>query len=345
MQAGAAGFLQPDCVRLGGVTGDTIRDQTCDQDVSTRSYAAYADLHLPIGDTLHLNVGGRFTDDEKTVQVDFENRLFPPADFRSESFQESWSEFTPRLALTWRPRPTLSLFASYTQGFTSGGFNTEEDTPEIIGRPFDPETLTAVELGVKTASRDNRVSFNATLFRQEYEDKQEGFLLPGSFFSIFNASEATMEGAELELAWTVSDYLSARATYSYLDAEYDRFVIPGGADFSGNKLQTAPETSYSVALDYRRNLGANTLSAGLSYTWQDDYFTGASNVPEFLIDDYALVNARIAYAWNNDRWTVKLWGKNLADEDFVRIRGTSGAIAEYYGPPRTYGVNLTYASE
>jgi iron complex outermembrane receptor protein len=152
-----------------------------------------------------------------------------------------------------------------------------------------------------------------------------------------------MTGAELEFSWLATDALSLSATYSKLDAEYDEFVIPGGDDFSDNKLQTAPESSYSLAVDYEKPVAGGTVLAGLSYTWQDDYFTGASNVPEFLIDSYGLLNARIGYAWSEEQWRVMLWGSNLSDEDFVRIRGTSGAIAEYYGPPRTYGINFTYS--
>ncbi|MEM8682899.1 MAG: TonB-dependent receptor, partial [Pseudomonadota bacterium] len=200
------------------------------------------------------------------------------------------------------------------------------------------------ELGTKSSWFDGGLVVNATLFSQDYEDKQEGFLLPGSFFSIFNASQATMEGLELEAAWALNDRFAARLSYSYLDASYDQFVIPGGADFSGNRLQQAPENSYSLALDYVQDFGMSTLSGGLSVTYQDDYFTGASNIPQFRIDSYSLVNARLGWAWGGGRWSVQAWGKNLGDEDFVRIRGTSGAIAEYYGPPRTYGVNLTYES-
>lgn len=154
-----------------------------------------------------------------------------------------------------------------------------------------------------------------------------------------------MTGAEFEFSWLATDALTVSATYSSLDAEYDKFVIPGGDDFSGNKLQTAPESSYSLSLDYRNDVERGSVLAGLSYTWQDKYFTGASNIPEFLIDSYGLLNARIGYTWSDERWRVMLWGKNLSDEDFVRIRGTSGAIAEYYGPPRAYGINLTYTHQ
>ncbi len=315
------------------------RDFTVQAD--TESFAAYLSATFHLGPKVDLGIGGRYTSEDKDVDVRYVDSNNNDNNFNT-AVGNSFSEFTPRITLSYFPTDTVTLFASRTEGFTAGGFNTETSNITAVELGFEPETITAYELGAKTAWNNGRLIANATLFRQEYENKQEGFLLPGSFFSIFNAAEATMEGAELELAWSITSTLSATATYSWLDAVYDEFVIPGGADFSGNQLQTAPENSFSATLDYVRDIGTGSLRAGINYTWQDEYFTGASNIPQFLIDSYSLIDARLGYSWNADRWSVTLWGRNLGDEDFVRIRGTSGAIAEYFGPPRTYGINVTF---
>lgn len=329
-------------VLLGANGNATFVDRDFTVNAETTSLAAYFSATFHFGQ-FDLGIGGRYTSEEKDVAVAFVDNNNPTNNFTTRPSAD-FSEFTPRVTLTYRAAESVTLFASRTEGFTAGGFNTETNNIDSIELGFDPETITAYELGVKSRWSDGRFVANATLFRQDYEDKQEGFLLPGSFFSIFNASEATMEGLELEFSWLMNEALSVRGSYSYLDATYDEFIIPGGADFSGNRLQQAPKSSYSVALDYVRDIGNGTLSGGLSYTSQGDYFTGASNIPQFLIDSYDLVNARLGWAWDDGRWAVHAWGKNLGDEDFVRIRGTSGAIAEYYGPPRTYGINVTYQS-
>lgn len=308
----------------------------------TQSIAAYLSATFHINDKFDIGIGGRYTSEDKDVTVDFVDNNNAANSFVTNPSSD-FSEFTPRITLSYFPNDNVTLFASRTEGFTAGGFNTETNSIAAIELGFKPETITAYEIGAKTSWQDGRLIANVTLFDQEYKDKQEGYLLPGSFFSIFNAAKATMTGAELELSWLATETLSVSATYSKLDAEYDEFVIPGGDDFSGNKLQTAPEGSFSLAIDYENAVANGSVLAGVSYTWQDEYFTGASNVPEFLIDSYGLVNARIGYAWSDERWRVMLWGRNLSDEDFVRIRGTSGAIAEYYGPPRTYGLSLTYS--
>jgi iron complex outermembrane receptor protein len=151
-----------------------------------------------------------------------------------------------------------------------------------------------------------------------------------------------MQGAELELRWRPADSFSMHVNYTKLDTEYDEFVIPNGADFSGNELQTSPDSSYAVGFDVRLPLAGGALTAGANYSWQADYYTGASNERNFLIDSWSLVDANVGYETNDGTWRIDLWGKNLADEEYVRIRGTVGAIAEYFGPPRTYGLSVSY---
>jgi iron complex outermembrane receptor protein len=334
-------FLGDLLLGAGGNAQFVNRDFTVTAD--TKSIAAYMSATFHLGNRFDLGVGGRYTSEDKDVSVQFVDNNNGGNSF-STSPSNSFSEFTPRITLSFFPSDNVTIFASRTEGFTAGGFNTEVNNQSSTELGFDPETITAYELGAKTAWNNRRVLANLTFFDQDYKDKQEGVLLPGNIFSILNASDATMKGAELELVWVMTDSFSASATYSKLDTKYDSFEIPGGVNFTGNKLQTAPESTYSLALDYEKETRSGSLSAGLSYTWQDEYFTGASNVPEFLIDDFGLVNARLGYSWSDGKWAIKIWGKNLSDEDFVRIRGTSGALAEYFGPPRTYGVNFTYSN-
>lgn len=331
-------------IRLGGQTGDTLRDHTFDQDVATTSYAAYTDVHFALTSALDLNVGGRMTYETKNVQVDYIDRALPNLSFQSDRFEESWSEFSPRVAVTWRASEAASFFGSVTEGFTAGGFNTEEDTPSVIGRPFDPETLIAYELGTKTAWLANRLRVNLTLFHQDYENKQEGFLDPGFNFVIVNAAEATMDGAELEAQWRPTTASRVHATYSYLDATYDEFFIAHtNDDRSGNFLPTSPKHSYSFGGDWRTPLFGGEVAFGANYSWQDDYFTGSENRQSFFIDAYSLLDANVSYTSPSSLWRVTLWGKNLTDEEYVLIRSDFGlgGVGEHFGAPRTFGLRLT----
>ena len=336
-------FLGDTLLGIGG--NATFIDRNFDVNVTTQSLAAYASLTFHLSPVLDLSVGGRYTSEEKDARVVFTDNNRAANNFVVAPNRD-FNEFTPRLTLTYRPRDNMTLFASATEGFTAGGFNTETNSAVAIALGFEPETIRAYELGLKSSWNDNRVVANITAFHQKYDDKQEGYLDPVErYFSIFNASEATMEGVEMELNFLLTEGLTANIHYSALDAVYDRFVIAGGDNFSGNELQTAPGSTLSALIDYRTSLGDGLFTAGAGYSWQDDYYTGASNSSDFLIDDYGLLNIRAGYNWSGNglsQWRLNAWIKNLTDEDFVRIRGVQGGIGEYYGPPLTYGISLSY---
>ena len=338
---------QTTTLRLAGQTGNTTRDHEFDERVENESTAAYANVDVHLTEALTLTLGGRYTYEEKAVQVDFSDGLNNDNSFNSPEFSESWSEFTPRVVANWSMSEDASLYASYTEGFTSGGFNTQGSSADVIGQAFDPETIQSVELGVKTLWADQRVSVNATVFQQNYQDKQEGFLNTNFNFVIVNASEATMEGIEVELAWAVTDGLSLYGSYAYLDASYDDFIIPGieeDDDRSGNLLANSPENSGALGAEYRHKKAWGSLIFNANATWQDDYFTGSENRDTFLIEGYSLINANIGYETADGHWQITLWGKNLSDEDYVLIRSDFGdviGVGESYGSPMTYGVKLT----
>ena len=329
---------------LLGISGFvTFVDRSFDVNVDTESYAFYADATVHLFDTVDISFGGRYTNEDKEVTVNFTDKRNPAGGFLV-SPQDDFDEFTTRVAINWHAAENINLFASRTEGFTAGGFNTETNSATAINLGFNPETITAYEVGAKTQWLDDSLTFNITGFIQDFEDKQEGFFnVAERFFSIFNASEASMDGVEIEAVWYPTDGLALNFSYSYLDTEYERFVIPGGADFTGNRLQTAPENTFSAGFNYRHPIkDVGNLLLNASYAWQDDYFTGASNSPDFLIDSYGLVNASIGFETGDGRWRLSLWGNNLSDKEYVLIRGTSGAIGEYFGAPRTYGATLTF---
>jgi iron complex outermembrane receptor protein len=337
---------QASSIRFAGSSGNVIRDNMFVQSVRTKSIALYSDIEWSISDVLSLSLGGRFTYEDKKAQVDFDNALRQDLNFQSPTFQQDWSEFTPRIALNWKPNQKLSVYGSFTEGFTSGGFNTEEDTVDVIGRAFDPEFIKAFEFGIK-ADVSSKFRVNVTAFNQKYADKQEGFLDPNFNFIIVNAAKAKMNGAEFEMRWTANDYFAVNASYAYLDAKYDKFEIPLRndeiEDRSGNFLPTSPKNSFNIGLDFFFYPSEGLVDGNITYSWQNDYFTGSENRDTFLIDSNELLNAHISYQTDDD-WRFTLWAKNLTDKEYVLIRSDFGSIigvGEHFGAPRTFGLKIS----
>ncbi|MEM0910803.1 MAG: TonB-dependent receptor, partial [Pseudomonadota bacterium] len=333
-------------IRLAGLTGNTIRDLIYDQEVDTTSFAFYTDIEYEISNTLTANFGGRYTIEEKEVQVDFIDNLNVDNNFSSPRFDERWNEFTPRVSLNWQPTKNLIVYGSFTQGFTSGGFNTEGNNNEVIGRAFDPETIDAFEVGIKGDFFDNRLRANLSVFTQDYKDKQEGVLNTNFDFVIVNASQADVDGVEIETTFVLNDYITLSGNYAYLDARYSEFFIEqrDGTfdDRSGNFLASSPKNSMNLSINGYYPMGSGELTGSINYSWQNDYFTGSENRDTFLIDSFSVVNAHISYE-TNEQWRFTLWANNLTDEEYLLIRSDFGdviGIGEHYAMPRTYGIRI-----
>jgi iron complex outermembrane recepter protein len=293
-------FFQEDITRdartlqYAGRTGTLIRDWTFFQDVSTKSYAAYLNLSYEVTDWLTAHLGGRYTFEKKSVDVDYVDALNPARSFSDARFKDDYDQFTPRLAIEAKPVDNLMLYASYTKGFTAGGFNTEEPSVAVITAPFAPETIDSFEAGFKSQFFDRRLTLNVAGFLQNYDDKQEGFLTPTFNFVIQNASKATVRGVEVEARYAITPTVALSGSYAYLDATYDRFVVNPTDDRSGNLLASSPKHAFSLGLDAQVPLAEGIdLVGNANYSWQDDYYTGSENRPTFLIDSYGLARASI----------------------------------------------------
>lgn len=333
-------------LQFTGMTGALSRDRTFFQDVTTQSYAAYLNLSYEFSDIVTFHLGGRYTFEEKEVNVDFVDALNPAGNFTGAQFEDDYEEFTPRVAIEVTPTDDVLIYASYTQGFTAGGFNTEEPSIAVVTDPFDPETVDSFELGLKTSLFDDRLTFNVAGFLQEFNDKQEGFLTPDFNFVIQNASEATVQGIEVETRFAINRNVSLAASYAYLDATYDEFLLElNNEDRSGNFLPTSPEHAFSISFDGDFPISENLyLIANADYSWQDDYFSGSDNRPSFLIESYDLANASIGLEDADGKWRVVFFADNVFDEEFVLIRSDFGlgGVGEAFGPPATYGVRIGF---
>lgn len=325
---------------LRAVTGVPASDVLTDQGVKSTSYSLYADGVINLPASLFLTLGARYTHDEKIASLNRVDHLNAANTFADAGLKASWSEVTPRVVLSWVPKPGLRAYASVTRGYTAGGFNTDAATLGALRTPFDPETVTSSEIGLKSQWLDNRLRVNASVFDMQYDDKQELFFNNVTrVLTITNAAKASIEGAELEIFYRPARWLNLSATWGYLDTVYENFIIPGGAVYTGNPVASSPRHKGSLAADFRQPLGAGFVFGGLSWTATDGYYTGASKDPNLHVESYELVNGSLGY--EHGAWTVMAWVRNAGDTEYVLTPSTQGVLAEYLGEPRTFGLSLS----
>jgi len=359
-----AGAFDPSLGEFDAVTAGTV---------DTTSYAAYVHATYAINEAWALTLGGRYTVDEKDAEVykasllvdgtsdqlggDTLATLAVATDYEND---EDWSEFSPRISVDYKWNDETLLYASYSEGFKSGGFDMRGDAtknPATVDG-YDPELVDTWELGIKTELLDGRVRLNAAAFYTDYTDVQVTVQQSsdgGTNFvsSVLNAGEADIRGFEVEALAQVTENLSASLMMGYINAEFEEVETDtpsGTVDLADDwNFANTPEKTASLKLMYNTslgNLGELALSAGVSYRDETQIFPQV----ESLVDEnsYTLWDASAVWYSADEHWTVGLHGKNLSDEEY-RVGGYNFAnlggdesIIGYYGNPRTVSLNFGY---
>jgi len=323
------------------------RAAVTDQNNRTQSLASFGELSYRFARGWDLKLGARLTYEEKKMdQLALSGNA--PAIIR-EDFQLTnkgdWTDFSPRLVLSWQADRDLMLYGSLSRGFKSGGFQGAPGTRELAERIIRPESAWNYELGIKSQWWEDRMRFNLVGFYTDYRDLQVvQFVTEGNFgvFRTSNAMSASLTGVELEVVLNLWHGLELSGSYAWLEAVYDEFTDVLGRDFSGNRLRQAPENSFDIGVYYERSLGEGRLRFRAEYRYQDESFrepdNRVTNQPAFDILD-----ASVAYEQAEGDWEITLWAKNLLDEEYIsHLYILGGNDYALFGEPRTYGVTFTY---
>jgi len=336
--------------------------------VDTESWAGFADVNLDLTDRLHLGLGLRYTLDTKQGTVFRANYLgatrspllggTPRAPLlvrTNYTNSKDFTQFTPRVALSYDLTDDMTTYVSFSQGFKSGGFDMRGDaifTPDTVNG-YDPETVDSWEIGLKGAL--DRLTFALSAFHNEYQDQQVTTQVPavgGIASFVDNVGSSTFYGFEFEGRLRILDSLSANFAVGYLNSDFEEFLRYNLATLSYEDisdqvvLQNAPEWTGYLGLTWIGDVGGGQLAVTPSISYRGDY--SQFEFPNPVLDQqaYSLVDLSIVWTDPSDRYTLGLYGKNLTDEEY-RVGGYTfpGALFDnsligYYGPPQTVTASL-----
>ncbi|PCI48711.1 MAG: hypothetical protein COB49_05700 [Alphaproteobacteria bacterium] len=320
---------------------------TTDQDNRTNSFAAFGEATYAITNRVNFTVGGRLTYENK--KMDQQNIISGDQFILLEEFnlrnEGNWTDFSPNFVLSWQQSTDIMWYASLSRGYKSGGFQGAPATLDLARRTIDPESVWNYEIGYKSQWFEDRFRLNLVGFYSDYQDLQVvQFKTEGNFgvFQTSNAASASLKGVEMEFTLKALTGLEFSGSYAYLDATYDDFNDLSGRDFTGNSLRQAPRHSLYLALYYERPLYDGRLRARADYRYQGESFREPDNSVT-IQPGFDLVDASIAYESSDDSWEVTLWAKNLMDKEYIsHLYVLGGNDFALFGPPRTYGLTLTF---
>jgi outer membrane receptor protein involved in Fe transport len=265
----------------------------------------------------------------------------------SQEFKDDEITYTAQLG--YKANEDLLLYAGYSHGFKSGGFNLDPQSatlqnsgailaglatgtivaPVYADPSFKSEKVNQIEVGVK-ATLFGAIKANLALFDMKMSDFQV-LEFTGVQFLTFNVNSARSTGAELELFGKLSDHISVNASGTYANARYPSncadgvavAALPSTQRLCGQDLTNAPKFAGVVGVTYDGPLtdsGWSILVNGnVNYsdsrtTRTIDTDTNGLPVPFARQENYYKINARIGLTTPDERYTFELWGTNLNNE-------------------------------
>lgn len=262
----------------------------------------------------------------------------------------TFSDYSPSVIVGYQANRDVNLYAKWSRGYKSGGYNLRASTIARFAEGYGPERLDSFEVGVKSSWLDNRLRANIALFRANYRDIQVNIQSDPSnpaVTDIFNAGQAHIQGLELDLTAKPTRSLTFNASYAYLDAGYRRITDQiTGANIAGRfNFVEAPRHTLTVGAEWvlpETPLGVP--SASVDYYMQSDKFSSTTDA-RYVIGDYGLLNARIALSdirVGVGKWQLAAFGRNLTDTRYYIAHFSAGLPAAFFGDPRSYGLELRF---
>ncbi len=360
--------------------GETIFAST---EVDSQSVAYFAQFDWLLTETVTAIIGLRYGEDQRKGRISAgrsATTVAAPVVTGQENFDEiieqSGYDFTPKLTLTWEATEELTLFATATQGFKSGGFAAGVFNNDNL--TFEPEKADAFEIGVKSKLFGGSLMLNGAVFHTEYSDLQVRNFDGRSIF-VKNAANAQTTGVEFDFFWLPPiPYLSIGGSAGFVQAEYIDYLCapaiagtPSGSgdpscydqsndptttilapsfqDLSGEPLSFAPEASGSLYSNLQMPIsqsGVNLL-LGVDLVYQGEHFIDTDNDPVATQEATTKINMRIGLKSDDNTWSIILNGKNITGEeesvlvlDQASLPGNYVAAALPFEP--TWNLNLRY---
>lgn len=288
-----------------GVKGNLRRNE----DNTLWNIDPYAQASYAINDAVNVDAGLRYSN----VHFKTEDHFLTNGD---NSGKTDYQKLLPSLALSWQIVPELMAYASYAQGFETPTF-TEMAYPAVTANtPFSLKAAESetYELGLKS---DNALGkFTAAAFYTLTKDDIVPLKNEGGKATFRNADQTLRQGVELSWQKDLWRDLSAQASYSYIDATFDKDTvdIAGISPIpNGNYIPGIAKNQAFLALGWKPESG---LRAGVDVRYSDKIYVDDSNSD--TAPSYVVAAANIGYKWTVKDWAFNTFARvdNLFDKDY-----------------------------
>jgi len=305
----------------------------------TEYFALFGQADYLLNDDVTLTLGGRlqhetFEYDQRQLGVMAAGDV-PFIGFEGRG-KVSNSVFTGKAGIQYALNDDSNAYFSYSRGYKGPGLNSGSFQP-VDNKPLAGETVDALELGYKARLMGGRLSLNAALFWQEFDDPQVRMFDPEQNTLVAtNAGATRQRGLELDSLFMATRELALNASVTFLDAEYLEFstdcyfndpnpqcAVDGSKDVSGETMTYSPDWKLSLGGRYVDQIPGTQLNgfAQLNYRWQSQTQYSTNQSPNTLQDSYGVADLSFGVEEETGRYKVTFFIRNLLDKQYATNLG------------------------
>ncbi len=294
---------------------------------------------------------------------------------------KGYSGVKSRGNLTWHLTDEVMLYYTYSQGFRPGGFNRNiagvakeagltGDAQYQYYTPagYAPDSLTNNEIGWKTEWFGDRLQFNGSVYRMNWDNVQFTFFDPAEGFGntnfVVNGPNYRVDGLELQLAAKPVTGLTLQASGSWnsatqtndpclldnnplnpnfgncITADTKSADIANPLGLEGTRPAFSPPQQFSLRALYEWRMPKDMrgfVSAGASHVAHMsneplNYPLPVAGEPPFttreLFNQPGYTTYDASLGVSKDSWTVTFYGQNLSNSDASTYTSTAQYIVQ-----------------
>ncbi len=224
----------------------------------------------------------------------------------------------------------FKLFANVSSGYRTPSLY--QLLSEFGNKDLKPESAFTFEGGVQYFSTNNKFSGRLTGFKRDVKDVIFFYFNPSTFQSQYiNQDKQKDHGAELELSFKLTKYISLKAFYSFVDGKIT--TVQNGKDTTYFNLIRRPKHSAGVNAGVKMN---EKLFVSTNLSWfdkrKDAYFDAATfQTVNVVLDSYILIDVYAEYAICKNKLKVFADLRNVSNSKYSETAGFNTLGFNGYG--------------
>jgi iron complex outermembrane receptor protein len=324
-----------------------------DQRIGTRAASIFGQAIWNITKQIELSGGARYSTERKTFSV--ERAGVPQPTLVPKN---TYHDLSPELTLTFRPSQLATFYATYKQGFKSGGFNPRYNSGNPIAAPgddvsFAPESTSGGEIGAKAELLDRSIRIALAVYNYKYQDLQVSSVDNSTAVAtirVQNAATARSKGVEWDMTYSprLIEGMRFNSSINYSNARYLQFtspcyvgqtiaegcnLVPAGngrftsQELSGRRLTNSAEWSIAFGTSYEVPISSGGWMLGFAADTKHEsaYNPLPEQDPLVAQRGYWLVNGSVRVFSDKGRWEFAVIGRNLTNV-YRAIESTSASF-------------------